>query len=159
MAALSFPSEHSNVNFDEDVAADNLLESLESLAAGNIPNCLRINDDKRRRCLEAMRMASLRLEKPWDVMQRLVFCTLPPNIVQVGIDLGLWRLLDSRNGAAMSVSELAVELGAEKDLLVRLLRYAATQWMIEQVDVEMYRATDLTHHLSMSGIESVTFHV
>lgn len=159
MATISLPFEHSDLNFGEDVAADNLLESLESLAAGNIPSCLRSNDEKRRRCIEAMRMASLKLETPWDTMQRLVFCTLPPNIVQIGIDLGLWRLLDSRNGVAMSVDELATELGAEKALLVRLLRYAATQWMVEQVDVEMYRATSLTHQLSMSGIEAVTFHV
>lgn len=159
MDSVSFPIQDSNVNFDENVAADSILESLESVAAGNIPNALRNNDEKRRRFLEAARMASLKLEQPWDTMQRIIFGALPPNIVQVGIDLGLWRLLDSRNGAAVSVTELAAELGAEKALLVRLLRYAATQWMVEQVDVELFRATSITHQLSMSGIEAVTFHV
>ena len=44
----------------------------------------------------------------------------------------------------MSVSEMAAELGAEKALLVRVLRWAATQWMVEQVGVETYRATNIT---------------
>jgi hypothetical protein len=104
-------------------------------------------------------MASLKLEQPWDTMQRLIFCALPPNMVQVGIDIGLWRLLTKREGAVMSVSEMAVELGAEKALLVRVLRWAATQWMVEQVGVETYRATNITRYLSMSGLESVIFHV
>ena len=47
-------------------------------------------------------MASLKLEQPWDTMQRLIFCALPPNMVQVGIDIGLWRLLTKREGAVMS---------------------------------------------------------
>jgi hypothetical protein len=67
-------------------------------------------------------MASLKLEQPWDTTQRLIFCALPLNMVQVGIDLGLWRLLTKREGAVMSVSEMAAELGAEKALLVRVLR-------------------------------------
>ncbi|KAF2994622.1 hypothetical protein E8E13_003550 [Curvularia kusanoi] len=59
----------------------------------------------------------------------------------------------------MNVNELATELGAEPNLLLRLLRYAATQWMVEQVDVDAFRATDVTSYLCMSGLESVVFHV
>jgi hypothetical protein len=157
MTSTPFLSEPSNESF-ESVIADNVLESLESLAAGNIPAPLRNDEGKRLRFLEAARMASLKLEKPWDTMQRLIFCAMPPNIVQVGTDLGLWRRL-AKEGTALSASKLAAELGAEKALLVRLLRYAATQWMVEQVGPEMYQATNITHYLSMSGLESVMFHV
>jgi hypothetical protein len=59
----------------------------------------------------------------------------------------------------ISVSEMAAELGAEKALLVRVLRWAATQWTVEQVGTETYRATNITQYLSMSGLESVIFHV
>ena len=159
MSAIPFFSESLNTDPGEGVAADTILEALESLASGNIPAPLRDDEEKRLRFLEAARMASLKLEQPWDTMQRLIFCALPPNMVQVGIDIGLWRLLTKREGAVMSVSEMAVELGAEKALLVRVLRWAATQWMVEQVGVETYRATNITRYLSMSGLESVIFHV
>ncbi|KAF1935309.1 hypothetical protein EJ02DRAFT_303413, partial [Clathrospora elynae] len=160
MVSIPFLSELSNADFEEGVAADNVLESLESLAAGDIPASLHNNEKKRLRFLEAARMASFKLEQPWDTMQRLVFRALPPNMVQVSIDLGLWRLLAKWEGTAMSVSELAVELGAEEALLVRVLRlrYAATQWMVEQVGVETYRAANITRYLSMSGLDSVIFH-
>lgn len=147
------------MEFEENVEADNILESLEYLAAGNIPVSLRNNEEKRLRFLEAARITSFKLEEPWDTMQRLVFCALPPNMIQVGIDMGLWRLLSEREGTAVSVSELAAELGAEEALLGRVLRYAATQWMVEQVGVGLYRATDTTRSLSMAGLEAVIFHV
>lgn len=159
MSAIPFLSEPSDAPYDENVEADNILDALETLAAGHIPASLYKDEEKRLRFLEAARMASLKLEQPWDTMQRLIFCALPPNMVQVGIDLGLWRLLAARQGTAMSVSQLAAELGAEEALLVRVLRYAATQWMVEQVGVETYRATNITRYLAMSGLESVIFHV
>ncbi|KAI4912708.1 hypothetical protein J4E90_006114 [Alternaria incomplexa] len=159
MSAIPFLSEPSDAAYDENVEADNILDALESLAAGHIPASLYKDEEKRLRFLEAARMASLKLEQPWDTMQRLIFCALPPNMVQVGIDLGLWRLLAARQGTAMSVSQLAAQLGAEEALLVRVLRYAATQWMVEQVGVETYRATNITRYLAMSGLESVIFHV
>jgi hypothetical protein len=159
MASVPIYSGPSNADLEEGVAADNVIESLESLVAGNVPAPLRNNEEKRLRFLEAARMASLKLEQPWDTMQRLVFCALPPNIVQVGIDLGLWRLLVKFKGTAISVNELATSLGAEKALLVRVLRYAATQWMVEQIGVESYRATNITQCLSMLGLESTIFHV
>lgn len=80
-------------------------------------------------------------------------------MVQVGIDLGLWRLLAKSEATGMSVTELAAALGAEKALLVRVLRYASTQWMVEQIGIETYRATDITRYLAISGLESVIFHV
>ncbi|PSN75591.1 S-adenosyl-L-methionine-dependent methyltransferase [Corynespora cassiicola Philippines] len=159
MAFVPFTSEPSKADLEDNVAADSILQSLESLAAGEIPASLRDNEEKRLRFLEAARMASFKLEQPWDTMQRLIFCALPPNMVQAGIDLGLWRLLSEREGTAMSVSELAAELGAEEAFLVRMLRWAATQWMVEQVGLERYRATNITKYLSMSGLESVMFHV
>jgi len=159
MASISFLPETANSHLHDSIAADSILESLEALAAGNIPISLRDDEKKRLRFLEAARMASLKLEQTWDTMQRLIFCALPPNMAQVGIDLGLWRLLSKRGGTATSASELATELGVEKELLVRVLRYAATQWMVEQVGIDTYRATNMTHYLSMSGLESVIFHV
>lgn len=159
MASTSLLPETTRTNLDDSIAADSILESLESLAAGNIPTSLRHDEKKRLRFLEAARMASLKLEQPWDTMQRLIFCALPPNMAQVGIDLGLWRLLSEREGTAISASELAIKLDIEKELLVRVMRYAATQWMVEQVGIDTYRATDITHYLSMSGLESVMFHV
>ncbi|GME33716.1 hypothetical protein COCVIDRAFT_35854 [Neofusicoccum parvum] len=92
-------------------------------------------------------------------MQRLIFCALPPHIAQVGVNLGLWDSLAARRGNAASVSELAKETGAEEELLARLLRYAATQWMVEQVGLDTFRASNVTHHLAMSGMKSVLFHV
>lgn len=159
MASISSLPKTANTHLHDSIAADTILDSLESLAAGNIPISLRNDEEKRLRFLEAARMASLKLEQTWDTMQRLIFCALPPNMAQVGINLGLWRLLSERRGASMSASELATELGVEKPLLVRILRYAATQWMVEQVDIDKYRATNITHYLSMSGLESVMFHV
>lgn len=141
---------------------DGLLESLEGLAAGNIPPSLN-DESKRLRLLEAAWMASFRLERPWDTMQRLTFCALPPNIAQVGIDLGLWAALAERksddDAAAASVGELAREVGAEEALLARLLRYAATQGMAEQVGPDAYRATRITQYLAMAGMEALIFHV
>jgi hypothetical protein len=159
MASTPSLPETANTDLHDSIAADSILESLESLAAGNIPISLSNDEGKRLRFLEAARMASLKLEQPWDTMQRLIFCALPPNMAQVGIDLGLWKLLSERGETAISASELAVKLGVEKPLLVRILRYAATQWMVEQVDIDTYRATNITHYLSMSGLESVLFHV
>lgn len=141
---------------------DGLLESLEGLAAGNIPPSLS-DESKRLRLLEAARMASFRLERPWDTMQRLTFCALPPNIAQVGIDLGLWAVLAERknddDAAVASVGELAREVGAEEALLARLLRYAATQGMAEQVGPDAYRATRITQYLAMAGMQALIFHV
>ncbi|KAK7513323.1 o-methyltransferase-like protein [Phyllosticta citriasiana] len=138
---------------------DVLLNALEKLAAGDIPQSLRDDEDKRTRLMEAARKASLRLEQPWDTMQRMIFCAVPPNMAQAGVELGLWDRLAARGTSAASVSELAREVGAEEALLSRILRYAATQWMVEQVGPSEYRATNITHHLALSGMKSVLFHV
>lgn len=154
------PTPRSDNDNDDDAATTQLLTSLESLAAGHIPpSLLASSSPTSLRLLEAMRLASLRLEQPWDTMQRLVFCALPPNIARVGVDLGLWRLLAARDGAASSVEELAEATGAEEALLRRVLRYAATQWMVERVGVEEYRATGVTRWLAGEGMEAVVFHV
>ncbi|RMZ67964.1 O-methyl transferase B [Pyrenophora seminiperda CCB06] len=160
MSSIPFLTEPSQAEF-EDVTADNLLESLESLAAGNIPDSLRNNEEKRLRFLEAARMASLKLEQPWDTMQRLIFCALPPNIVQAGIDLGLWKLLAQSEGA-MSVNELAVQLGAESELLVRLLRTerniatynAIPKWLAEN----SYKAPKDNKHLPFNLGKNTDLH-
>ncbi|KAH6613143.1 hypothetical protein C7974DRAFT_321910, partial [Boeremia exigua] len=151
--------EVSKVDLEVKNPTDDLLEHIELFAAGVIPASLSNDEGKRLRFLEAAKMASLRLEQPWDTMQRLIFCSLPPNIAQVGIDLGLWKLLTEHGDAAISVSDMAAQLGAEEALLKRVLRYATTQWMVEQVGVDMFRATNITRYLSMSGLESVVFHV
>jgi hypothetical protein len=100
MALRSFLPETANCHLDDSIAADSILKSLESLAAGNIPTSLRNDEKKRLRFLDVARMASLKLEKTCDTMQRLIFYALPPNMAQVGIDLGLWRLLSERRETA-----------------------------------------------------------
>ncbi|KAK8155027.1 S-adenosyl-L-methionine-dependent methyltransferase [Phyllosticta citrichinensis] len=153
------PSPPSSATFESGEPVDALLEALEKLAAGDIPQSLRDDEDKRTRLMEAARKASLRLEQPWDTMQRLIFCAVPPNMAQAGVELGLWDRLAARGTTAASVSELAREVGAEEALLSRILRYAATQLMVEQVGPSLYRATNITHHLVLSGMKSVLFHV
>lgn len=159
IAPPSPPRSQDSINQTTTTTVDDLLSSLEALAAGDVPAGLLEDEDKRTRLMEAARKASLRLEAPWDTMQRMIFCAVPPNIAQAGVELGLWDAVAARAGAPASVAELAQELGAEEALLGRILRYAATQWMVEQVGPCLYAATNVTRHLAMEGMKSVIFHV
>ena len=134
-----------------------LSESLESLAKSDVPQSLMKDDAARIRLMEAARAISLKFEMPFDTYFRLVFSDMSAGLALAGVELGLWKAIATKSPDSVSVSELAKQVGMLESTLARILRFAATQYMLDEVSEDVYRANNITHHFTAPRAESVVF--
>ena len=134
-----------------------LSESLESLAKSDVPQSLMKDDAARIRLIEAARAVSLRFEMPFDTYFRLVFSDMSAGLALAGVELGLWKAITTKTPDSVSVSDLAKQLGMLESTLARILRFAATQYMLDEVSEDVYRANNITHHFTAPRAESIVF--
>ncbi|KAM0795461.1 hypothetical protein BDR22DRAFT_826036 [Usnea florida] len=109
------------------------------------------------RLMEAARAVSLKSERPFDTYLRLVFSDLSTGLALAGVELGIWKAIAIKSPDDVCVSELAKQLGMLESILARILRFAATQYMIDEVSEDVYRANNITHHFTAPRAESVVF--
>ena len=134
-----------------------LSESLESLAKSDVPQSLMKDDAARIRLMEAARAISLRFEMPFDTYFRLVFSDMSAGLALAGVELGIWKAIATKSPDSVSVFELAKDLGMLESTLARILRFAASQCMLDEVSEDVYRANNITHHFTAPRAESVVF--
>ncbi|KJX92106.1 o-methyltransferase like protein [Zymoseptoria brevis] len=108
----------------------------------------------RNRLAEACRHTLLRLERPWDSIRRYNYAVHDVAIAKTGHSMGLWAALVAESPNSVHGSQLAEKTGVELGLLMRLLRYATAQSMVEQTDVQSFRAIEATRTLSMPMMNS-----
>lgn len=134
-----------------------LTESLQNIAKSNDPHSLVKDDASRIRLMESARAVSLKLEMPFETYFRLIFSDMIAGLALTGVELGIWKAIAAKSPGNVSVSELAQNLGVLESTLARILRFAATQYMIDEVDEDVYRANSTTHHFTAPRAESVVF--
>ncbi|KAI9743543.1 MAG: hypothetical protein M1818_002857 [Claussenomyces sp. TS43310] len=135
----------------------NLTESLEKLAKSENPQTLIKDDAARVRLMEAARAISLKLEMPFETYFRLVFSDMSVGLALAGVELGVWQAIVAKSPGGVSASDLAKELGILEITLARILRFAATNYVIDEVSEDVYRANNITLHFTAPRAESVVF--
>jgi len=113
---------------------------------------------ERRELSEAARELYMSLETPLDTMHRLFWSIEQLPVVQVGVDLKLFRTLASDPQRQWSITELAQQLGAEDTLLSRLLRYLRSFGLVRELSDGTYTANESTCWLATPGAEGGVKH-
>ncbi|PGG95911.1 hypothetical protein AJ79_09821 [Helicocarpus griseus UAMH5409] len=133
-----------------------LTESLEKLAKIENTQSL-MNDADRVRLMEAARAVSLKFEMPFETYFRLIFSDMEVGLALAGVELGIWKAVADKSPESASTLALASQLGMLEDTLARILRFASTLYMVEEVGENFYRANNITRHFTVERAESVLF--
>jgi hypothetical protein len=94
------------------------------------------NQDSRGALLATLRSEIQDLETPHDVFWRMLVEPHAYAVVRSGIQLGLFRLLHVEG--TLSAANIAQRTGADKLIVVRLMRVLSAMGIINETDVEMY---------------------
>lgn len=111
------------------------------------------NENERREIYLAARDLMLQTESKWDTQHRLLYAHFSSAAIQIGTDLGIFRLLAKRPVREWSVTELSSETGGEHDLVSRIMRALAAYKMLDQVSTASYKATNITEILALESSE------
>lgn len=114
--------------------------------------------NERRELSEAARDLYMSLETPLDTMHRLFWSIEQLPVVQVGVDLKLFRTLATDPQRPWPVDELAQQVGAEATLLSRLLRYLRSFGLVRELPNGTYAANGTTCWLATPGAEGGVKH-
>ncbi len=132
-------------------------ESLENLMKNDDLQSLIKDDAARIRLMEAARVTSLKFEKPFESYFRLIFSDMPAGLALAGVELEIWQAIATKLPNSVSVSELAKQLVILESTLAGILRFAATQYMLDEVGEDIYRANNITYHFTAPRAESDVF--
>ncbi|KAL9608903.1 MAG: hypothetical protein Q9167_006284 [Letrouitia subvulpina] len=119
-----------------------LITQLRSISQ-NAPTDLTL----RQKLYNAARETALELETPGETIQRLVHVPLQLTVARIGVDLGLFKLLVSRQ-SPWNIDELVEHTKTDSILLGRLLRYLASMGMIQEIEADTFKAANITQTLS-----------
>ncbi|KAK5125543.1 hypothetical protein LTR85_000654 [Meristemomyces frigidus] len=139
--------------------------------------------DERQALCEAARALYISLERPLDTMHRLFWSVSlsPPSmrlvqsqsfeplligpcqvaqlpVVQVGIDMGVFRSMAADPGKNWTIEMLAEKVGSDQVLLYRLLRYLGSFGLLQENPDSTYSATATTAWLATEGAEGGVKH-
>lgn len=112
----------------------------------------------RREVCDAARQLYLALETPIETMHRLFLSPLLLPVVQVGVDMKLFRNLSDGSHQSWTVQSLAETLSVDQTLLNRVLRYQAAFGLVSQPEADTYSPNDATRWLATPGAEAGTKH-
>ncbi|KAB8356357.1 hypothetical protein FH972_023941 [Carpinus fangiana] len=132
-----------------------ILSVFEKLAADPVSDDIKSDEATRKRLYEAARTAMLKLESPWETVQRLSYLPQQLAVAQLGNQIKLWAHLTAQPSTTHA---LAASTGADASFLRRILRYAASQRMVEEVDEDSWRATNITASMAVPGNEQGIIH-
>ncbi|KAG6355036.1 hypothetical protein INS49_004117 [Diaporthe citri] len=107
------------------------------------------DEDSRRKAVAALPKLASSLENVQETINRYGHLHLQSAMVQTGVELGLFKhLSDSPEG--LTVEQISDKTGAERQLIVRSLRYLAAIGSVEEVGKGRYAANHVTRNLSES---------
>ncbi|CZT25860.1 related to O-methyltransferase [Ramularia collo-cygni] len=150
---MDFPEEKSAPPDTKDV--EHVIASLQQIIKHeDVRADVVANKQLRNRLAEACRHTMLRLEQPWDSIRRYNYAVFDVAIAKTGHSMGLWAALVAQSPKPVHATQLAETTGVQFALLMRLLRYATAQSMVEQTDVLSFRAIEATRTLSMPLMKS-----
>ncbi|KAL8650284.1 MAG: hypothetical protein Q9210_003917 [Variospora velana] len=113
--------------------------------------------DGRQKLLAAARSLSNSLETPGESVQRLAYLPLQTVLLQIGINLDLFNILD-RSSQPLTTQELAEKTSADPALLQRILRFLAAIPAIKEVGPGLFTANNLTKTLTIPGLAAGVIH-
>jgi demethylsterigmatocystin 6-O-methyltransferase len=134
-----------------------LATSLEALAKSDNTQSLTADGPTRARLVAAARAVSLKFEVPFETYFRLVFSDMAVGLVSAACELGIWKAIVAKAPGSVTVTELAKELGILEITLARLLRFAATNYTIDEVGEDTYKANNITNYFTASRAENVVY--
>ncbi|KAL4882686.1 S-adenosyl-L-methionine-dependent methyltransferase [Aspergillus karnatakaensis] len=101
----------------------------------------------------------LAVETPTETALRLIYQPPQNAALRTAIDLGIFELLVSQGARGLSASELSTYTGAEKSLIVRLMRVATALGFCANPSHEVYEANSrtaiLTQPIGRDGIRCI----
>ncbi|KAK6844447.1 hypothetical protein PG995_014557 [Apiospora arundinis] len=117
-------------------------------------------EDSRWNVMVALRDLACSLEEPNDTIHRFGQMHLQAAIVQVGIDLGVFKCL-TESVVPMAVDEVSEKTGSEPELTIRLLRFLVAIGAVSEdagTDKARYTANHVTHNLTEKVVEAGLSH-
>ncbi|OJZ91573.1 hypothetical protein ASPFODRAFT_122497 [Aspergillus luchuensis CBS 106.47] len=101
----------------------------------------------------------LAVETPTETVLRLIYQPPQNAALRTVMDLGIFPLLVEQSKCGMSATELAAQTGAERGLIVRLMRVMTALGLCANPESEVYIATDktvaLTQPIGRDGIPCI----
>ncbi|KAH7303153.1 S-adenosyl-L-methionine-dependent methyltransferase [Rhexocercosporidium sp. MPI-PUGE-AT-0058] len=96
--------------------------------------------------MQAIQKLSRVAESPAERLKRILYQLVQNSIVRLAVEMGLPpALVEAKE---MSAYELAVKCGADKLLVVRVMRVLAAMDMVDEIGEEQYRASPTTETLA-----------
>ncbi|MCJ1314083.1 hypothetical protein MMC25_007763 [Agyrium rufum] len=133
--------------------ASSLEQEIESLTT-RLPDLASLDPIERQGLQKAVQKLGLALETSGDTFQRIAFSPLQLVVARIGVDVGLFKILDSAGPKGRGLNELAEDTKTDPVLLSRLLRYLVVTGAIQALDKTHYAATSVTKSLCNPGSEA-----
>ncbi|KAL4989304.1 O-methyltransferase-domain-containing protein [Aspergillus falconensis] len=124
---------------------DNIISQIQTLAS-------QTDAAGRAKIQHALQQVLLDLESPYDSLMQLYNGYTRYAIFRVGIISGLFRSL-AQSQSPLSVEQLAKQSGASPQLFERIIRYLASNNLIEEIGQGQFRANRITHYLGSASAE------
>lgn len=125
------------------------MNSDASALVEDLRNLLRKDSEQydRETLRETARKLSIALETPGETIQRISYLPLVTATCRIAIKLNLFNVLVKSHGPK-SGEKLAEEINADHDLLIRLLRYLASNSVIGEAGEDLWTANNVTKTLA-----------
>lgn len=115
------------------------------------------NEQTRRGLMLSLQALSFSLETPQDTIHRFGHMNLQAAVVQVGIDLGLFKFI-AKSAEPVTVDQVSENTGAEPQLARRLLRFLASIAAVKETESDQYAANNVTRNLTEELVEAGLSH-
>lgn len=115
------------------------------------------SEDGRRKAIAGLQNLAFSLEDPQDTIHRYGHMSLQAAIVQIGIDLKLFRCL-VESVVPLTVHQISEKTRAQPQLMTRVLRFLASIGAVSESDKIQYSANHVTRNLAESVVEAGLSH-
>jgi hypothetical protein len=114
-------------------------------------------EEARRSLMLSLQALAHSLETPQDTIHRFGHMNLQSAVVQVGIKLGLFKIL-ANSAEPVPIEQLSEKTGADPQLITRLLRFLATIGAVKETGTAQYTANHITRNLTEDVVEAGLSH-
>lgn len=114
--------------------------------------------EQRKELLAALRKLTLKLEDPNESIARIIFQPHENAVIRVAIDLNLFVLV-GKEEKGLTAKDLARLTGAEKSLIVRIMRLLTSMGIFLEKGEQHYAATPISNAWTAPPVEGATRHL